>query len=165
MRSGEDMANLVPPELNGSTTCGSKISVDAEEEAAGGCGSANGRASGGEMADMEKQLAQNEAAATQETEVVLPGTNGHNGKSKHDAPKANSTHDKKQSRRRKQAKQTMGQCERCGYLSSQKICKACMLLEGLNKIRPRTKIEVGVEDEDSSASLMRQVAGLEIANG
>ncbi|KAK1042113.1 cytosolic thiouridylase subunit Ctu1 [Friedmanniomyces endolithicus] len=40
-------------------------------------------------------------------------------------------------------RQRLGQCERCGYLSSQAVCKACMLLEGLNKARPRTGIEVG----------------------
>ena len=28
-------------------------------------------------------------------------------------------------------------CERCGYMSSNKICKACVLLEGLNKGLPR----------------------------
>ncbi|KAK1084822.1 cytosolic thiouridylase subunit Ctu1 [Friedmanniomyces endolithicus] len=39
-------------------------------------------------------------------------------------------------------RQRLGQCERCGYLSSQAVCKACMLLEGLNKARPRTGIEV-----------------------
>ncbi|TKA34034.1 Cytoplasmic tRNA 2-thiolation protein 1 [Salinomyces thailandicus] len=39
-------------------------------------------------------------------------------------------------------KQRLGHCTRCGYLSSQSICKACMLLEGLNKARPRTGIEV-----------------------
>ncbi|KAI6878425.1 Cytoplasmic tRNA 2-thiolation protein [Hortaea werneckii] len=40
-------------------------------------------------------------------------------------------------------KQKLGHCERCGYLSSQTICKACVLLEGLNKARPKTGIEVG----------------------
>ena len=40
-------------------------------------------------------------------------------------------------------KQRLGQCQRCGYLSSQSICKACVLLEGLNKARPRTGVEVG----------------------
>ena len=39
--------------------------------------------------------------------------------------------------------QKLGQCERCGYLSSQAVCKACVLLEGLNKARPKTGIEVG----------------------
>ncbi|KAF5838474.1 hypothetical protein DUNSADRAFT_2803 [Dunaliella salina] len=28
------------------------------------------------------------------------------------------------------------QCERCGYLSSQRVCKSCVMLEGLNKGRP-----------------------------
>lgn len=30
-----------------------------------------------------------------------------------------------------------GTCERCGYLSSQAVCKACVLLEGLNKGLPK----------------------------
>ena len=30
-----------------------------------------------------------------------------------------------------------GTCTRCGYLSSQEVCKACVLLEGLNKGLPR----------------------------
>lgn len=42
-------------------------------------------------------------------------------------------------------KQRLGQCERCGYLSSQAVCKACVLLEGLNKARPHTGVEVGGE--------------------
>ncbi|XP_064628513.1 cytoplasmic tRNA 2-thiolation protein 1-like [Lineus longissimus] len=33
-----------------------------------------------------------------------------------------------------------GLCTRCGYISSQPICKACMLLEGLNKGMPRLGI-------------------------
>ena len=28
---------------------------------------------------------------------------------------------------------TQGICERCGYMSSMNLCKACNLLEGLNK--------------------------------
>ncbi|KAK3054082.1 cytosolic thiouridylase subunit Ctu1 [Extremus antarcticus] len=43
-------------------------------------------------------------------------------------------------------KQRLGQCERCGYLSSQAVCKACVLLDGLNKARPRTGVEVGGGD-------------------
>jgi hypothetical protein len=26
-----------------------------------------------------------------------------------------------------------GTCDRCGYISSQGLCKACVMLEGLNK--------------------------------
>jgi cytoplasmic tRNA 2-thiolation protein 1 len=35
------------------------------------------------------------------------------------------------------APQKPGTCVRCGYLSSQEVCKACVLLEGLNKGLPR----------------------------
>ncbi len=30
-------------------------------------------------------------------------------------------------------KQTLTRCEKCNYISSQKICRACVFLEGLNK--------------------------------
>ncbi|KAK8933342.1 Cytoplasmic tRNA 2-thiolation protein 1 [Platanthera zijinensis] len=33
-----------------------------------------------------------------------------------------------------------GICERCGYISSQKLCKACVLLEGLNRGLPKLGI-------------------------
>ena len=33
-----------------------------------------------------------------------------------------------------------GVCERCGYISSNPVCKACVMLEGLNKGRPRLGI-------------------------
>lgn len=35
-----------------------------------------------------------------------------------------------------QAPSTPGKCERCGYMSSQAVCKACLLLEGLNRGLP-----------------------------
>lgn len=35
---------------------------------------------------------------------------------------------------------TQGTCHRCGYLSSQPLCKACVLLEGLNRGLPRLGI-------------------------
>lgn len=31
----------------------------------------------------------------------------------------------------------VGECERCGYMSSNKLCKACVLLEGLNRGLPK----------------------------
>jgi cytoplasmic tRNA 2-thiolation protein 1 len=33
-----------------------------------------------------------------------------------------------------------GMCSRCGFVSSQKLCKACVLLEGLNRGLPRLGI-------------------------
>jgi cytoplasmic tRNA 2-thiolation protein 1 len=147
VRSGEDMATLVPTEIAGPASC----AVDGEKN---GCGSRN--ENGGSMAQMEQTLVGNEAAAERETEIRLPTTKA-NGQV--------SIHDKKNRGRRKVVQQVMGQCERCGYMSSQKICKACTLLEGLNKSRPHTAIEVGMEDEDGSTTLMRQIAELAIAAG
>ncbi|KIW35640.1 cytoplasmic tRNA 2-thiolation protein 1 [Cladophialophora immunda] len=147
VRSGEDMAMLVPPELAGSASCGAE-----GDEQTNGCGGQNQTSDS--MVRLEKDLTANEAAAERETEIQLP------------RPEVQpNIHDKKRRGRRKVVKQIMGQCERCGYLSSQKICKACSLLEGLNKSRPRTTIEVGIEDEEGSTTLMRQTAGLVISAG
>lgn len=35
---------------------------------------------------------------------------------------------------------TQGLCSSCGYVSSNIICKACMLLEGLNRGKPKLAI-------------------------
>jgi cytoplasmic tRNA 2-thiolation protein 1 len=85
---------------------------------------------------MEKTLQQNEVAEEEgaETEIKLPVKKQMTvplrvKKPKGPTPPAGS-------------KQTLGKCERCGYMSSQAICKACMLLEGLNKNRPKTAITV-----------------------
>ncbi|KAJ5893410.1 hypothetical protein N7495_005101 [Penicillium taxi] len=141
VKSGEDMAVLVPGAVRDS---GKKCRSDAAEaDDAGGCGSQNGRTSGGEMAAMEKELAENETAEVRETEIKLPGP----------------------SRTQRKIKvQTMGHCERCGYMSSQRICKACTLLDGLNRNRPKTAIEVGIEDEEGSSTLMRQMERTQLTN-
>ncbi|KAJ5586839.1 uncharacterized protein N7459_002604 [Penicillium hispanicum] len=149
VKSGEDMAVLVPipGSQNGRT---SKSAATAEDETAGGCGSQNGRSSGGEMAAMEKQLAENEDAASRETEIKIPA----------------SSQSKFASQKAKIKTQTMGHCERCGYMSSQRICKACMLLDGLNRNRPKTAIEVniGMEDEEGSSTLARQMERAQLTN-
>jgi cytoplasmic tRNA 2-thiolation protein 1 len=147
------MAALVPPEVSSSVSCG------AHAEETNGCGTRN--SDGGSMAQMERQMLVNEAAAEREIEVTLPNGAGATQK----ATRSVSIHDKKARGRKKVNKQVMGQCERCGYLSSQKICKACSLLEGLNKSRPRNTIEVGIEEEEGSTTLMRQVTDLTISAG
>ncbi|KAK9463875.1 uncharacterized protein V1516DRAFT_668923 [Lipomyces oligophaga] len=35
-----------------------------------------------------------------------------------------------------------GACERCGYISSNRLCKACVLLEGLNATRPNVPVVI-----------------------
>ncbi|KAF7197897.1 Cytoplasmic tRNA 2-thiolation protein 1 [Pseudocercospora fuligena] len=159
VRSGIDMAKLVP-DANGNCkgTCGTEDAAaakGAEDETAGGCGTANGKSSGGEMAEMEKKLRQDEQAAANgtELEVKMPIKPAAGGKeldgsadpSKNTIPirtKQEKKGTRGQNRGTGPIKQKLGQCERCGYLSSQAICKACVLLEGLNKARPRTEITV-----------------------
>ncbi|OJJ47774.1 hypothetical protein ASPZODRAFT_15220 [Penicilliopsis zonata CBS 506.65] len=167
VRSGEDMATLVPPEVSGAKNP-TAVARATEEETTGGCGSQNGRSSGGEMADMEKQLAADENAQSHETEIKLSDIQLPDGS----VPLQKTTNKKtakkppqKGTPLGKQVKtQTMGKCERCGYISSQKICKACALLEGLNKNRPKTAIEVEIaaEDEEGSTTLMRQMERIQL---
>lgn len=156
VKSGEDMAILVPPEITGSASCAAD-----GEDATTGCGSQN--TNNESMAQMEATLAANEIAAEMETEIKLPTSTSKPQRA--ETPKAVKIHDKKPKGRRKVVKQVMGQCERCGYMSSQSVCKACSLLEGLNKSRPLTTIEVGIEEEESSTTLMRKAAGLAISAG
>jgi cytoplasmic tRNA 2-thiolation protein 1 len=151
VRSGEDMAKLVPGSDEGcGGGCASSVPLVEEEE--GGCGSAQGRSTGGEMASVEAQLRQNEAAVdgNLETEITTKSVNGNGA-----IPLANGKKAKKGFTPKKTSKQIMGQCKKCGYLSSQEVCKACVLLEGLNKARPKNKIEVGYEVQDVSLNSVR----------
>lgn len=158
VRSGEDMARLVPGEISGGGACSGNLqkgptAVDEEGEGAGGCGSANGRTSGGEMAEMEKKLQVDDNAEGQETDILLKGHN-------------HEIHTDPKKKAKKLPRQQIGQCVRCGYLSSQAVCKACLLLEGLNKGRPKMEIQLGAADEeeeaDSSPTLIRRTKGLKI---
>jgi cytoplasmic tRNA 2-thiolation protein 1 len=138
-----------------------------DTEGPGGCGTS--KESGGEMAAMEKKLQQDEQAESNGSEIeikmpkkVVTGPNGETrvpenknenadlglegGEKQAPAQQIVPIRTKKTRKIGKDApppKQKLGQCERCGYLSSQAICQACVLLEGLNKSRPRTGIEVG----------------------
>ena len=40
-----------------------------------------------------------------------------------------------------------GSCERCGYISSQRLCKACVLLDDLSHLAQRSRRHVQVEYE------------------
>lgn len=152
VRSGEDMARLVPDEVSGGDC--STVLPDGEAEGTGGCGSSNGRSSGGEMANMEKKFQEDEKAEGMESEMKLNRT-----------PRGD-TNKESGSRRKgkKLPKQQIGQCTRCGYLSSQAICKACMLLEGLNKNRPKVEIDFGAVEEigEIRPTLSSRMGGLNI---
>ena len=142
VKSGEDMARLVPAEV----TAGSKGVV---EEATSGCGSANRGDSRSKMAAMEAQLRMNESSETNETDFSSLNGQLHQ--------KYGKTASKLQAK--KLPNQNLGKCLQCGYLSSQAICKACMLIDGLNKNRAKLRIEVDVEERDDSATFTRRTKG------
>jgi cytoplasmic tRNA 2-thiolation protein 1 len=171
VQSGIDMAKLVP-DANGKCkgACGDEKRVREpkaeEDEAMGGCGSGGDNNGSDSMMAMEKKLQQDEQAIVNgtETEVKIdgPNTNGWRNDTSsaisllsiqhvenHGAvnipirTKQEKKSTRKPGRDAAAPKQRLGQCERCGYLSSQAVCKACVLLEGLNKARPRNDIEVG----------------------
>lgn len=153
VRSGEDMARLVPGSDEG---CGGACStptptMGVPEEEDGGCGSAVGKS----MASVERQLASDERAAQHslETEITLPAKPAAAAPQKgQKKPRAERTGGP---RKKAASKQVMGQCKLCGYLSSQDVCKACVLLEGLNKNRPKNQIEVGYEVQEVSLNSVR----------
>ncbi|KAL8811007.1 MAG: hypothetical protein Q9223_001982 [Gallowayella weberi] len=164
VRSGEDMAKLVPSEVSSSGALVTNendvvVAIDVEGEDDEGCGSSNGRARGGEMAVMEKKLRdeeRNNSKKTQdhhEIDFTLHGQRRDRHKPVQPARTA-----------KKMPKQQLQKCGRCGYLSSQSVCKACMLLEGLNKNRPKTEIHVSVEEEENSPTLTRRMEGLTTAH-
>jgi len=166
VRSGEDMAKLVPEEVTGISQCKSqKVSLSsADDEGTSGCGT-NGRSSGGEMADMEKKLQADEDAAGREVDVASIASKD----VKVQQPdivelKPNKKRSTRSIPGKKLTRQTLGICRNCGYMSSQEICKACTLLEGLNKNRPKMEIEIDVEDEESS-TLRRKMEGVVLAAG
>ncbi|OJI96563.1 hypothetical protein ASPVEDRAFT_35952 [Aspergillus versicolor CBS 583.65] len=157
VRSGEEMAILVPIADGGQ---GSSTAAAEDESAVGGCGSQNGRTRGGEMAEMERTLEQNEAAAALETEIKGPQQSN----TAVPLPKKGPKNPKKPQKKAAVKSQVLGKCERCGYISSQRMCHACTLLEGLNKNRPRTAIEMELdaEEEESSTTLRRQMEQVQL---
>lgn len=157
VRSGEDMAKLVPEEVSGRACAGNRETkpsiVDEEAGSAGGCGGNDARTSGGEMAEMELMLGTNDNASKRETEIIFNSQTHGRPNPPNPARKA-----------RKLPTQQMGQCARCGYLSSQEFCKACILLEGLNKNKPRMDIRISVEGEGGSPTLARRTNGLTLGS-
>lgn len=155
VRSGEDMATLVPgTDGSCSGACASSVPVGDDDE--GACGSTQGRTSGGEMASMEQALSagHNAAGTGLETEITTSAV----AKSRK-VPKA------PHNARTQPKRQVMGQCKRCGYLSSQDVCKACVLLEGLNKNRPKNHIEVGYEPEKDVPGVAEAMKALDLGAG
>ncbi|CAK7269079.1 cytosolic thiouridylase subunit Ctu1 [Sporothrix epigloea] len=177
VRSGEDMARLVPGAAPIASSCAGGCSGKSNTNsttarsstahrpplsvddgigdgggAGGGCGSQTGQASGNELAAMEAKLKSNEAAEPLETDMaslflarkqqqldegLVPlKKNPPTGP----ASIAASTTSGSQQGKTAVARQVLGTCVKCGYMSSQAMCQACTLLEGLNKNRPQISI-------------------------
>ena len=46
-----------------------------------------------------------------------------------------------------------GRCEKCGYISSMDVCKACVLLEGLNRGLPK----LGIGKSSKTLATMEEI--------
>jgi len=89
------------------------------------------------MAAMEKQLRENEASEGLEIDVA----NAMSGDKEAQEEKQQALPLRTNKKNTKPVtRQVLGNCKRCGYMSSQEICQACTLLEGLNKNRPQIRI-------------------------
>lgn len=121
VRSGEDMARLTPDKGQDGCVCD-------EGEGMGGCGSAGGRISGIELAQVEASLRSQPPPEGLETEIASDGTPNSDGSAK---PPVRNRHPKDA----RGPLQTLSRCVKCGYMSSQDMCQACTLLESLNKNR------------------------------
>jgi len=140
VRSGEDMARLVPSTMSDSCSCGDKkgaTTVTFEQETPGGCGSHNSQSSEGELAAMEKKLREN--AASDPLEVDMTALTLNQLKDKETTRKV-TVLNRPMEKSATVTKQVLGKCEKCGYMSSQAICQACTLLAGLNRNRPQVQI-------------------------
>jgi cytoplasmic tRNA 2-thiolation protein 1 len=130
VRSGEDLARLCPGFVGERSECQGECQGDAEveDEQVGGCG----RGSGSLALELgsERKPEENDRPQRQRNKADRPV--------------------------KVRAKQTMGICEKCGYMSSQAVCKACLLLEGLNRNRPKTDIEVVILPKPGDGAILDQ---------
>ncbi|TDZ28297.1 Cytoplasmic tRNA 2-thiolation protein 1 [Colletotrichum spinosum] len=120
VRSGEDMARLV---MGGHDACACRNSSAARvnEDYESGCGALR-KGSNEEVAHLEAQLSSTAVRAEMDF-------------ASHHAPVVPSS----------QAQigfgvQILGKCKRCGYMSSQDVCQACLLVDGLNKNKPKIQV-------------------------
>lgn len=163
VRSGEDMTKLVPQEVSsglrksGATAAIAAI-VEGEGEAGGGCSSTNDGTSLVEMTKMEAMLHENDAARDKETEITLPPKDTSQNFTYTELMKL----PMRGKRARKLPTQEMGKCSKCGYLSSQEVCKACVLLEGLNKGKPKMDVQIADAQDDHLHTLRMNLEGLKV---
>jgi cytoplasmic tRNA 2-thiolation protein 1 len=143
VRSGEDMAKLCPGYVD-------DCACDEDEgggEATAGCGGGASERAEQERKEWEglKRVGDGEGMENRRESVASVST---------------STSSFKKVNGKAKPPRTMGACEKCGYLSSQSVCQACQLLEGLNKSKPKVAIESS--PEETAATLQNLSLGTEI---
>lgn len=140
VRSGEDMARLVPGQQP--DRCMTRNGQAAHERHGHEanvqiCGPGSEQISENEMSAVEDKPKGVQSTNIMETDVTAavplrPRPNVAN--------KASEEAAKQPGLKSTVGTQVMGTCEKCGYMSSQSICQACMLLEGLNRNRPQIQL-------------------------
>ncbi|KAK0374236.1 PP-loop family protein [Colletotrichum paranaense] len=134
VRSGEDMARLVAG-ASGSS-CAGKGSTPrvAEDDFIAGCGSQQSKGLATEIAQLDASLSQTNLTKSQETDfTTAPSPSPKIGKNIQNSSETPRPRHGQAQATPSAPLQTLGKCERCGYMSSQAICQACLLVDGLNK--------------------------------
>ncbi|KAK1713656.1 PP-loop family protein [Colletotrichum lupini] len=133
VRSGEDMARLVAG-ASGSSCAGKSTPRVAEDDFIAGCGSQQSKGLATEIAQLDASLSQTNLTKSQETDfTTAPSPSPKIGKKIQNSSETPRPRHGQAQATPSAPLQTLGKCERCGYMSSQAICQACLLVDGLNK--------------------------------
>lgn len=115
---------------------------DEDDGAIGTCGSSKTSSSKTQMHLRELELRrqnQQQDSASSTPIISLP-------LSSQPPPSSKSNNQKQKQDKQKQApkikQQVLRNCSQCGYLSSQELCQACVMLEGLNRTRAKVLVEI-----------------------
>ena len=126
VRSGEDVARLVPGKLGHMCQCAASAGAETADgqPGLGGCGASNSSSLGTELAGRD--------AIARRLSLESDSGGSRNGTRQPKPPeKAAQANERLQVR---------GKCKRCGYMSSQEVCQACTLLESLGKSRSAMEV-------------------------
>ncbi|KAF4780891.1 PP-loop family protein [Colletotrichum scovillei] len=134
VRSGEDMARLVAGGSGSSCACKGSAPRVAEDDFIAGCGSQQSKGLATEIAQLDASLSQTTLTKSQETDfTTAPSPSLKIGKKIQNSPETPRPRHGQAQATTSAPLQTLGKCEKCGYMSSQAICQACLLVDGLNK--------------------------------
>ncbi|KAK1640109.1 PP-loop family protein [Colletotrichum phormii] len=141
VRSGEDMARLVAGGSSSSCACKGSAPRVAEDDFVAGCGSQQSKGLETEIAQLDASLSQATLARSQETDfTTAPSPSPNTAKKTQKSSETPRSRPGQAQTAPSAPLQTLGKCERCGYMSSQAICQACLLVDGLNKNKAQIRL-------------------------